>query len=84
MAYTTTDTSVKDLMNHLELVANNMEKNAGMAGRMDDGGAGIIREQVKYYKMGLNNEFPSEWKQYVKQADPEYDEYLRLKNKFKD
>lgn len=62
--------------------ANRKEKDAVYAGERSDGGASRLREQVKFYNYGRKNEVPIEWRDYEKQLDEEYEEYLRLKNKF--
>lgn len=71
---------------YLNKVADGKELSAGMGGRRDDGGAGNLRNQVAYYKMGSLNVMPYIWEKYVKEyeakTDPEYAKYLELKNKF--
>lgn len=62
--------------------AENKKLDAGMGGRWDDGGASVLENQVKFYQYGLKGQVPPEWKEYEKQLDPEYIEYLRLKRKF--
>jgi hypothetical protein len=54
----------------------------GYGGRMDDGGASNLEDQVKYFQYGLICKLPPEWESYKKQLDPEYIEFLRLKRKF--
>lgn len=39
-------------------------------------------DNIRFFRMGQNNEIPNEWLKYEHQLDEEYDEYLRLKNKF--
>ena len=59
---------------------------AGYGGRYDDGGAGSLQTQVRFYQYGARGILPPEWAEYRKQAetqaDPEYAEYIRLKKKF--
>lgn len=61
---------------------------AGMDGRWDDGGADRVREQVDYYRCGLDRVIPVDWQKYANQIeaaeDPEYETYQRLKAKFGD
>lgn len=78
-----------DIEKLIELVlkdAHNKSEDAGFGGRMDDGGASVMRSQVEFYRAGLNKTIPTEWDKYVKKYleiyDPEYSEYLRLKQKF--
>lgn len=66
--------------------AHNRREGAGYSGRMDDGGAGVLEAQVEYYQMGMEGRLPHAWESYfnqaVREADPEYAEYVRLKRKF--
>lgn len=55
---------------------------AGHNGRMDDGGAGWLENQVKFYTYGQNGEIPEEWNKIAQTLDPEYETYQRLKRKF--
>jgi ATP sulfurylase len=71
---------------YLQQVADKKEQNARMDAQMSDGGAKILRDQVDMYICGQINIIPTQWdeyyKQYTKELDPEYGEYLRLKDKF--
>ena len=58
------------------------EENAAFNGGMGDRDASRLRDQVKFYKYGMNCSIPSEWKSYEVQLDPEYEKYLELKKKF--
>ena len=74
-----------DIVKVMELVledAHNKAEDAGFGGRMDDGGASVMRSQVEFYRAGLNKTIPTEWNKYVKMTDPEFSEYIRLKQKF--
>ena len=62
--------------------ADSKASDAAYAGKYDDGGASFIREQVKFYKYGQQGVVPPEWKRYESELDPEYKEYVRLKQKF--
>jgi hypothetical protein len=69
----------------IELVlkdAIDKRNDAGYGGRMDDGGASRLEDQVKFFQYGLSCRLPTEWESYRKQLDPEYLEYIRLKRKF--
>jgi hypothetical protein len=61
-------------------------RNAALGGRMDDGGCHRMLEVVQAFEDGMNQEVPEFLKGYVKeaqnQADPEYQEFLRLRKKF--
>ena len=63
--------------------AETKKTNARYNGEYGDGGAGTLEMQVKFYRYGLQGVMPKEWESYAKKTDPEYDEYLRLKEKFK-
>lgn len=66
--------------------ADRYGEEAAYGGRFDDGGKSRIEEQIRFYKLGMEGEIPEEWeKEYkgvLKESDPEYLEYLRLKRKF--
>ena len=62
--------------------AEGAEYDAGMGGAMHDGGATVMRMQVKFYEMGQRGEIPAEWAEYAKKLDPEWPEYVRLAEKF--
>lgn len=62
--------------------ASSKRNDAGYGGRMDDGGASRLEDQVKFFQYGLACKLPTEWEGYKKLLDPEYVEYVRLKRKF--
>lgn len=62
--------------------ADKLAKDAGYAGEYGDRGAAFLREKVRFYKMGMNQEVPKEWLHYMDKMTPEYEEYMRLKKKF--
>jgi hypothetical protein len=51
-----------------------------------EGRSASLETQVRFYRYGTENVVPSEWNDYAKQAadeaDPEYQTYLRLREKF--
>ena len=55
---------------------------AAMGGCMGDGGASVLIDQVRFFKLGWAKQLPKEWKHHVLKADPEYQTYLKLKEKF--
>lgn len=78
-----------DIDKIIELVlkdAHNKAEDAGFGGRHDDGGASVMKSQVEFYLAGVNRQIPKEWNKYVQQyktmTDPEFSEYVRLKQKF--
>lgn len=82
----TIDVNIDNLMHSILKIANSRRESAGHQGCQHDGGASKLEMQVTFYKYGRNNELPKEWEEFAiqltKQNDSEYDEYLRLKNKF--
>ena len=66
--------------------ANNLREAAGFQGSMSDNGASYLFDQVKFYRYGMLLTVPQEWERYSEEAekiaDPEYQEYMRLKRKF--
>lgn len=48
--------------------ANKLETDAGYSGSFGDGGAGILRQQVRFYMAGMNGQLPQEWQKYQEQA----------------
>ncbi len=67
-------------MNHEKLiqkireVAKERRENAGYNGEWGDGGASRLEEQVRFFCAGGGKgAIPSEWKQYEKLIDPEYE-----------
>lgn len=73
---------------HIRTLADGAEQDAGYGGRMDDGGARHSRELICAYEAGRDGKIPSFWieelKSFEGKRDEEYQNYLRLKNKFKD
>ena len=63
-------------------VAGNKRDYAGHGGRMDDGGAARLEDQVRFFTLGQQGDIPVEWSEYEKYLDPEWEEYQRLKGKF--
>lgn len=79
----------KDIEKIMDLIlkdADKREMNAGFSGSHSDGGSSRLRDQVNFYKDGMNGDIPTVWKEYVNEyvrnTDPEYPEYVRLKEKF--
>lgn len=54
---------------------------AGLNGRGIDG-ADELEDQVRFYTYGQHGALPPEWEKYEHRLDPEYETYLRLKEKF--
>lgn len=73
---------INDLIAVVLRAAHKRREDAGYEGRSSDGGARELEEQVKFYNYGRAGAVPEEWKQYANQLDPEYQEFLRLQQKF--
>jgi hypothetical protein len=70
----------------MESQANTVENDAAYGGSYHDGGAGVMREKIRFFKHGMENTVPPEWAslyaEITADEDPEYAEFLRLKAKF--
>lgn len=73
---------IESIISIVQAAASQLTRNAGLDGRMDDGGSGQLDMQVRFYCYGMRGEIPSEWESYAKKTDPEWQEYQRLKAKF--
>ena len=65
--------------------AQNRRDNGGYAGRWDDGGASALERELEAYQAGMSGTVPSSWDfitTRLQNQDPEYQEYLRLSEKF--
>lgn len=67
--------------------AERKRNDAAGGGSMHDGGAGQLEAVVDAWVAGLEGKIPKQLQSYADQvkieSDPEYAEYLRLKDKFK-
>ena len=78
--------------------ANEMRTNAAYGGEHGDGGASTLEQNLEFFVLGFKThadttidehgkwekeiDVPVVWQKYFYRNDPEYGEYLRLKNKF--
>ena len=62
--------------------ASDAQLNASLNGSRHDGGASELREQVKFYRAGMNMEMPREWDVFVLKTDPDYEKWKKLNKKF--
>jgi hypothetical protein len=71
----------------IEKDAAERENNAAHGGEHGDRGASRLREEIRFYREGMSGSVPSNWTVYYEKAkamqDPEWEEYKRLKLKFK-
>lgn len=60
------------------------KNNAAWGGEMGDRGAGFLQRELDAWLCGLKGFVPETWKTLPAwiQSDPEYPEYLRMKEKF--
>lgn len=75
-----------EFLEFLRKKAESLADAAGYNGEMNDGGATRLREAISAYVAGTKGIVPSAWENYVAEYqtlnDPEYSEYVRLRNKF--
>lgn len=68
--------------------SDDKERTALISGAAGDGGASRMRDKLRYWTAGLRNEVPDEYqeivRQFEKEQDPEYAQYLKLKKKFEE
>ena len=76
--------TIEELIKAVKIEAKNRADNAAYNGERHDGGSSTLLNQVKYYEMGMKGEYPEEWERFNRHIDPEYKDYLRLKNKFRE
>lgn len=73
-------------LEHLRVVADTTEMNAGYGGHHHDGGASRMREAICAYTAGRDGKIPSFWveelKAFTLTQDEEYETYQRLRVKF--
>lgn len=66
--------------------ADSKRLDAGMGGHHHDGGASAMIREIQMFEDGMNGIVPQTWIEYAKEirneADPEWDDFQRLKAKF--
>lgn len=88
----------EDIIESIKKEAEKKRESAGYSGSMGDGGASQLEENLKFFQEGYINglvttgslegfqnrevEVPHEWQEYFIHEDPEYQDYLRLSEKF--
>ena len=77
---------IEDFLIFLNGQVEEKRKNADMNEDYLDSKASELEKQIDIYKAGLQKTFPPLWEQYLKEYtrenDSEYQEYLKLKEKF--
>jgi hypothetical protein len=80
--------NIPDILKLILKDADHKREIAAHNGESHDGGSSTLIEAVEMYRCGLDGRFPSKWMKYKKQyeieCDPDYNTYLRLKQKFGD
>lgn len=63
-----------------------IQQDAAHGGSISDGGGGALINEVNAFLAGLDGRVPASWAVFAKEAgreaDPEYQTYLRLKKRF--
>lgn len=83
-----TDKEANNLVARMKELAKKRASDAAESGSMGDGGAANITNQIIAFQAGILCEVPElyDWrltaKTMLNQGDPDYAEYLRLKDKF--
>jgi len=77
-----TNELLSKLKNKMTQEAHDRRESAGFNGEMGDGGASQLECEWKFYTYGIQSVVPPEWEHFLKECDPEYKDYLRLKKKF--
>lgn len=72
--------------NHLRALASAKRESFAYAGSMSDGGAAELEREILIYQAGVDGTLPDTWKReykiFANTMDPEYEQYLKLKEKF--
>lgn len=75
-----------NFIQYVRRVAKNKQDDAAYGGSMHDNGGGSLMLQADAYEAGAAGVIPEAWlsmlKEYTKTIDPEYQEFIRLRNKF--
>ena len=84
--------TVMQIVDTISEKVNLLRENAAYTGAHNDGGASSLEKQLGFFILGfkagghtdfnLEVEVPTAWQDYFFRQDTEYDEYIRLKNKF--
>jgi hypothetical protein len=83
--------TIDQIIDKISKVAEDRRTSAGYAGERHDGGASKLEELLSFFKVGVKSgylaakeqtellEVPTQWEGYFIDEDPEYQEFLRLK-----
>ncbi len=80
------EVDIEALLEKILVHADSRRLDAGMGGHHHDGGASEMERGVEIFRCGMEGVVPQTWIEYAKEmknaADPEWDEFQRLKAKF--
>ena len=80
------EVDIEVVLKKIRAKADSDRLDAGMGGHHHDGGASALIRQVEMFEDGMNGIVPQTWIEYAKEirneADPEWDDFQRLKAKF--
>ncbi len=80
------EVDIEVVLNRILSAAEKKRLDAGMGGAYHDGGASEMERQVEIFRCGMEGVIPQMWIGYAKEvknaADPEWEEFQRLRNKF--
>ncbi len=78
--------NIEDLISAMYRKAEDMKHSAGMNGEWHDGGASSLISEIEAFKCGMTGQVPNDWlevaSQMKNQADPDWEQYQKLKTKF--
>lgn len=80
------EVDINAVMKKVRAQADSKRLDAGMGGHHHDGGASAMLREAEMFEDGMNGIVPQTWIEYAKEirneADPEWEKYQQLKNKF--
>lgn len=92
--------TLRQIIETVSMKAQQMRTDAAYGGEHGDGGASRLEQNLDFFTLGFKAreglgqitldeldkevEVPTTWQSYFYRQDPEYSEYVRLKNKFGD
>lgn len=80
-------TTPQQIMQCIRAEIEQRRHDSGMSGSWSDGGASVLEQQLEVYISAIQGAVPKTWQGIVERwtlkTDHEYNEYLRLNEKFK-
>lgn len=86
---------IEQIVDKITKIAENKRTSAAYSGERNDGGASQLENSLNLFTTGVKTallavkektdllDVPKQWEDYFIDEDPEYQEFLRLKEKFK-